>query len=275
MMPSAKAVQVAIKASHRLHRGALTERLQAVGRRKLQQEEEGVLEENNDFESAQVVTHVEHRIMSSGDGRQYESEIDSSAKTSSFSSQISEIRDNPLINKQKEEIRSAIKYGSYQKSNPFRKTQSESMNGSLNGESQRLDDLSQEGIENVSKGMSKIDVWKKPVEKQNSLPEFNPKDPNRKSTGKRKQVDKKVKESVKEGLKKQRSVFEMMKSKLNSEECPVSPMSNDESNCSFDESTDGTNGEACALGGKRKRGDEGENSEKKSRLVACEDDSIK
>jgi hypothetical protein len=136
------------------------------------------------------------------------------------------------MKKQKEEIRSIINSNFR---NPFKKdkdsqgsslTRTSSFTASLNRSSSFVDEDSQNGLEffntSASKGMSKIDVWKKPTDKQATLPEFSPKDPKRKSvTGgsKKKNVfekkSNKTKDGGKEAPKKQRTVFDMLGKKSN------------------------------------------------------------
>jgi hypothetical protein len=51
MMPSTHSIQVAIKYANKLRKMALTDRLTAIGRKKLDEEEEGLEEEDDDFEN--------------------------------------------------------------------------------------------------------------------------------------------------------------------------------------------------------------------------------
>ncbi|CAG7825087.1 unnamed protein product [Allacma fusca] len=232
MMPAAHAMQLAMKYSSKLHRVALTDRLQVIGRRKLNNEEDENNDEFDDFEFTQVVTHTEHRHLHS------DTEFGSSSTNGGIASlpksiqpDVIVLQDNPLMKKQKEEIRSLIN-SSFR--NPFRKekdspgtslTRTSSFTASLNKSNSLVDEDSQAGVEilntSASKGMSKIDVWRKPTEKQATLPEFNPKDPNRKSLtsgNKKKNVFEKknnAKDGGKEAPKKQRTVFDMLGKKSN------------------------------------------------------------
>jgi len=221
MMPTTLSIQVAIKYAAKVRKLALGERLAAIGRRKQDEESEGVEDFDGDFENIQqgniiyssVYTSLGNRgnQVSANDGFSSSYLSGNSAAVKSNSSAdlgILEgkllntpnqalietmtylfLAENPLLRKQRAEIGEILSSSVY--SNPFKK----SVKGK--GESTPDQGTASSDSESVSgRGLALIDVWKKPPEKP-SL-EFNPKGP-KGVRGKKGAVEKEVKEKGKQG----------------------------------------------------------------------------
>lgn len=190
MFPSTHSIQIAIKYANKLRKMALTDHLTAIGRKKLDEEEEGVVEDDDDFENMRSGNVIYSSIYStlgnpgtpapsSGpilcsstggsslandscdvvfyDGTILEQLYISLVNENFIQDIISVSLENPLLTRQRAEISTMCSASPASYKNPFKKDGGSELK-TASTDSNKLDVDS-------SKGLSLIDAWKTPVEK--------------------------------------------------------------------------------------------------------------